>query len=89
MTKENAFRMVEDLVTDNLREDWGNLSVRIHRVIYNVFLGYGLDNRGVIVLRARLSIPDLDTAMAMTMKDYDIFQYINDRLENIDFEHYY
>ena len=89
MTKENAFRMVEDFVTDNLRENWDGLQIRINKITYGVFLGYGIGNNGSLALIAWLFIPDYDTAMMMSDRDYVIFDYVNNRLKNIDFEHYF
>ena len=63
MTKEDVFRKVEDLISNNLRKDWNNLSIVINGIIYGIFLGYGTDNHGRAVLRAWLFIPDYDTAM--------------------------
>ena len=54
-----------------------------------MFLGYGTGLDGCLALHAWLSIPDFDTAIMMSDRDYVIFDYVNNRLKNIDFEHYY
>lgn len=66
MTKENAFRMVEDFVAYNLCENWDGLKIRINKITYNVFLGYGTGLDGCLALHAWLSIPDFDTAAMMS-----------------------
>ena len=54
-----------------------------------MFLGYGTGLDGCLALHAWLSIQDFDTAIMMSDRDYVIFDYVNNRLKNIDFEHYY
>ena len=89
MTINEAFRKVEDIVSDNLLGDWTNLSIRINRFRYNISLVYNVDDYGYTILNAIISIPDYETAIKMSEKDYIFLEELNDRLKNVDFENYY
>ena len=86
---QKARKKVEDLITDRLHGDWSGIKVKFGKITYDVLLMYSRDDRGYTVLRGKLSIPNYDTALQMSMKDYDFFDKLNDLLKQTDFEHYY
>ena len=86
---ELARNKVEYLVADHLHGDWSNIKIRFGKITYNVVLMYGTDQYGKTALIGQLSIPDFDTAVRMSKRDYDFMNDLNDLLLLTDFEHYY